>query len=92
MMLLMLRFLLIQIMVILIFRFKSKSIILDNIRQGILLLDDKLKFLFINQEAEEILGKSSRALKKNNALKNIDKEIVKLIKGVKKNNKTKFVS
>ena len=69
-----------------------EPIILDNIRQGILLLDHKLKFLFINQEAEEILGKSSRALKKNNALKNIDKEIVKLIKGVKKNHKTKFVS
>ena len=69
-----------------------EPIILDNIRQGILLLDHKLKFLFINQEAEEILGKSSTALKKNNALKDIDKEIVKLIKGVKKNHKTKFVS
>ena len=50
-----------------------EPIILDNIRQGILLLDHKLKFLFINQEAEEILGKSSTALKKNNALKDIDK-------------------
>ena len=39
-----------------------EPIILDNIRQGILLLDDKLKFLFINQEAEEILGCSINSI------------------------------
>ena len=61
-----------------------ESIILDNLRQGILLLDNKLNFLFINQEAEEILGKSSISLKEKGALKNIDKTIIRLIKEVKK--------
>lgn len=69
-----------------------ESIILDNLRQGILLLDNKLNFLFINQEAEEILGKSSISLKEKGALKNIDKTIIRLIKEVKKNHKTKFVN
>lgn len=69
-----------------------ESIILENIREGILLLDKKLNFLFINQEAEDILGKSKKFLKKENNISTIDKEIIKLIKEVKKTHKTKFVS
>ena len=69
-----------------------ESIILENIREGILLLDKKLNFLFINQKAEDILGKSKKFLKKENKISTIDKEVIKLIKEVKKTHKTKFVS
>ena len=69
-----------------------ESIILDNIREGIFLLDEKLNFLFINQKAEDILGKSRKLLQNKKGLNLIDKNIVKLIKEVKKNLKTKFVN
>jgi nitrogen-specific signal transduction histidine kinase len=69
-----------------------ESIILDNLREGIILLDKKLNFLFINQEAEGILGKSQNFLQKKDNINIIDKKVVKLIKEVKKNLETKFVS
>lgn len=69
-----------------------ESIILDNIREGILLVDDKLNFLFINQEAEDILGKSRKVLENEKRISIIDKDVIRLIKEVKKNLKAKFVN
>jgi len=69
-----------------------EAVILDNIREGIILLDEKLNFLFINQEAEDILGKSRKLLQNKKSINLIDKNVVKLIKEVKKSLKTKFVN
>ena len=48
-----------------------KNLILDNIREGIILLDSESNFVFMNQEAENIIGISSQRFKKDNDIKSI---------------------
>lgn len=69
-----------------------KEIILDNIRQGLILLDNKLNFYFMNQEAESILGISEKKLSESRNSKILGKEIQNLLKDVLKNKKTRYVN
>ena len=50
-----------------------KNLILDNIREGIILLDSESNFVFMNQEAENIIGISSQRFKKDNDINIFDK-------------------
>ncbi|NSW99973.1 ATP-binding protein [bacterium] len=69
-----------------------KEIILDNIRQGLILLDNKLNFYFMNQEAENILGISEKKLSESKNAKILGKEIQNLLKDVLKNKKTRYAN
>ena len=69
-----------------------KDLILDNIREGIILLDAESNLIFMNQEAENIIGASSQRLKRNNNINLLDKQIVNLIKNIKIDQKTKYIN
>ena len=69
-----------------------KNLILDNIREGIILLDSESNFVFMNQEAENIIGISSQRFKKDNDINLFDKQIGDLISTIKIDQKTKYIN
>ncbi len=69
-----------------------KNLILDNIREGIVLLDSESNFVFMNQEAENIIGVSSQRFKKDNDISLFDKQIGDLISSIKIDQKTKYIN
>jgi len=69
-----------------------RDLILDNIREGIVLLDAKSNFILMNQEAENIIGASSQRLKRDNDINLLDKQIVNLIDNIKIDQKTKYIN
>ena len=69
-----------------------KNLILDNIREGIILLDSESNFVFMNQEAENIIGISSQRFKKDNDINLLDKQIGDLINTIKIDQKTKYIN
>ena len=43
---------------------KIENLLLENIQQGIILLNSKLSIIYINQEAESLIGLSENQLRK----------------------------
>ena len=51
------------------------SLIIENLKEGIVLIDKDFKVIFINQEAQSILGYSEIQIKKISIRSLFDKEI-----------------
>ena len=51
------------------------SLIIENLKEGIVLIDNDFKVIFINQEAQSILGYSEKQIKKISISSLFDKEI-----------------
>ena len=69
-----------------------RNLVLDNIREGILILDSELNFVFINQEAENIIGISSNRIKKTNDLNLLDEQVIDLVRKTQSDLETRYIN
>lgn len=69
-----------------------RDLILDNIREGIIILDSDFNFVLVNQEAENIIGISSNRLINRNDLNFLDEKIVDLVKKTKEDCETRYIN
>ena len=68
------------------------SLIIENLKEGIVLIDNDFKVIFINQEAQSILGYSEKQIKKISISSLFDKEIYNEITSIYNEPKTKLIN
>ena len=68
------------------------SLIIENLKEGIVLIDKNLKVVFINYEAQSILGYSEKQIKKISIESLFDKEIYNEIVSIYNEPKTKLIN
>ncbi len=68
------------------------SLIIENLKEGIVLIDKNLKVVFINYEAQSILGYSEKQIKKISIESLFDKEIYNEIISIYNKPRTKLIN